>query len=447
MLLHRILIVILSLFIINVNSDNTTTTSSSSDTRIYHFKKCGGAGCPYTASWLVHINLYKRANWYSSSSSSSSFITYHSYYSCHYIHYYRYLDSTKMEAASFSIFDAAPYKFQLSDPDAYYVHHMSMFEHLIHKKQGFQEAQNRTLIMSKSAIIGECGKHLSISKTTEYLALIPFFGGLPPNVTSDFSAVKSIGQGNSLVSPSTKALQCLASLCSVLKYFGHAVIGTTRHDDRLLIEELLDALHPAIKDRVDIIQFNMNKPAHLPFHLLSWGQNYVQNHNCENYGKSNIIPLKENHIEDIHDYHREKFEKKLTTEGDEYSICKDNVKQRQHGTPYQVVSHKKSPYYEKIYKDNSLSGHLGKVAYPIRYVYYSENDQIVRFDSDATFYALSAACNDSTFFTGRRKEKLFTSDPIDYMGELVNWRNCGTPGWSMEWPQTRFVRVTQPNTK
>ena len=65
MLLVWILIVILSLFIINVNSDNTTT-SLLSDTRIYYFKKCGGAGCPYTASWLVHINLYKRANWYSS---------------------------------------------------------------------------------------------------------------------------------------------------------------------------------------------------------------------------------------------------------------------------------------------------------------------------------------------------------------------------------------------
>jgi hypothetical protein len=412
------MIMILLLLFINVNSDNINNTVSSSDNnRIYYLKKCGGAGCPYTASWLIHINLYKRANWY--------------------------LDSTKMEAASFGIFDAAPYKFQLSDPDAYYVHHMSMFEHLIHKKQGFQEAQNKTLIMSKSAIIGECGKHLSISTTTEYLALIPFFGGLPPNVTADFSAVKSIGQGNSLVSPSTKALQCLASLCSVLKYFGHAVIGTTRPDDRLLIEELLDALHPAIKDRVDIIQFSMNKPAHLPFHLLAWGQSYVQKHNCENYGKP-LSASKENIIENIHDYHRVKFEKKLTTEGDEYSICQDNIKQRQHGTPYEIVSHKKSPYYEKIYKNNAMSGIAGKVVYPIRYVYYTENDQIVRFDSDSTFYALSAACNDTTFFTGRRKEKQFTSDPNDYMGELVNWRNCGSPGWSLDWSNTRFVRVT-PN--
>jgi hypothetical protein len=48
----------------------------------------------------------------------------------------------------------------------------------------------------------------------------------------------------------------------------------------------------------------------------------------------------------MHDY---QFEKKLSTEGDEYSICQDNMKQRQHGTPYEIVSHKKSPYYENIY--------------------------------------------------------------------------------------------------
>jgi len=29
-----------------------------------------------------------------------------------------------------------------------------------------------------------------------YIALIPFYGGLPPNVTATY-AVKSIGQGNS----------------------------------------------------------------------------------------------------------------------------------------------------------------------------------------------------------------------------------------------------------
>ena len=42
--------------------------------------------------------------------------------------------------------------------------------------------------MSKAAMQGECG-NLKIRKTKEYLALVPFFGGLPPGVTKDFSKV------------------------------------------------------------------------------------------------------------------------------------------------------------------------------------------------------------------------------------------------------------------
>lgn len=95
-------------------------------------------------------------------------------------------------------FDKAHFKFQVSDPDAYYVHHMSMYEHLQHKKFGFDVAKEKTLTMSQAAFHGECDR-INISESREFLAIIPFYGGLPPNVTSDLS-VKSIGQGNSLVS-------------------------------------------------------------------------------------------------------------------------------------------------------------------------------------------------------------------------------------------------------
>ena len=110
----------------------------------------------------------------------------------------RYLDSTKMEAATFNIFDTARFKFQVVDAELYYVHHLSMYEHLLHKKFGFEVAQNQTLILSQTAMAGECN-NLQITPRNGYLALIPFFGGRPPNVTSDLK-VKSIGMGNSLVS-------------------------------------------------------------------------------------------------------------------------------------------------------------------------------------------------------------------------------------------------------
>jgi hypothetical protein len=55
---------------------NDSTESIDSE-RVYALKKCGGGGCPYTASWLAHVNLYRRLPWW--------------------------LDSTKMEAASFNM--------------------------------------------------------------------------------------------------------------------------------------------------------------------------------------------------------------------------------------------------------------------------------------------------------------------------------------------------------
>ena len=138
--------------------------------RTYGLKKCKGPGCPYTASWLVHVNLYRSASWY--------------------------VHSTKMEEASFRMF-YAPNKYQLENPHAYFVHHLSEFEHLIHKKYGIQMARNMTEILTNAAYAGEC---TTIDKivSNNYIAIIPFYGGLPPNVTSSYT-VKSIGQGNSLV--------------------------------------------------------------------------------------------------------------------------------------------------------------------------------------------------------------------------------------------------------
>lgn len=356
------------------------------EARVYHMKKCKGAGCPYTASWLSHINLYRRVGWF--------------------------LESTKMETASFNIFDKSQLKFQLSDPDAYYVHHMSMFEHLLHKKHGFEVAKNRTSVLSSAALKGECS-NLTISATQEYLALIPFYGGLPPDVTADYSKVQSIGQGNSLVDPSIKVKQCMATLCSCLRYFGHAVIAVARADDRELIAKMLNAMHPRIKKHTHVIQLALSKPAHLPFHLLAWGQKYVQEHNCKDYSKDRV-----------------------TRSPELYQICSDKRLESQHrGGPVNVTHYRKAGHQSS--GQNSTAPHV-----PIRYVYYTEMDQVVRFDSPATFHALSRSSNESCFFVGRRREKNRDSDAEDYMGTLDSWRECGEPGYSLSWPNDLVVRTT-----
>jgi len=60
--------------------ENVTNSSNidAEDRRVYFMKKISGAGCPYTASWLVHVNLYRKTPWW--------------------------IDITKMEAASFNMY-------------------------------------------------------------------------------------------------------------------------------------------------------------------------------------------------------------------------------------------------------------------------------------------------------------------------------------------------------
>jgi len=161
---------------ISATEDNNNEDEDETQERMYDFKKCSGSGCPYMASWLVNVNLFSRAEWW--------------------------LHSTKMEAASFNIFDKAKFKFQFADPDAYFVHHMSMYEHLNHKKLSFDDAKLKSEILSNNAFHGECANLTGTDRMEErrpYLSLIPFYGGLPPNVTKD-RKVHSLGQGNSLVS-------------------------------------------------------------------------------------------------------------------------------------------------------------------------------------------------------------------------------------------------------
>ena len=124
--------------------------------------------------------------------------------------------------------------FQLSDSNMYYVNHMSAYEHGIMKQHGFAKAENQTRTLSQRAVLSQC-TNLTISNSTNVISLVPFYGGRPPDVDKALK-VQSIGQGNSLVGASIKAMQCMATVCSALKHFGgRAVIGITNDQDRRVL--------------------------------------------------------------------------------------------------------------------------------------------------------------------------------------------------------------------
>jgi hypothetical protein len=172
-------------------------------------RRTTGPGCPYAAAWLTHVSLFCATGWY--------------------------MESTKMETHTFNIFRGNTAGYQLVDPFVYSVNHMSMFEHWAHKKSGFGDAVKQSFIMSNASYYDQCfGAGYQASLATEFVAMIPFYGGLPPNVTAG-NLVRSIGQGNSLVNAETKALQAMAALCSIVKYFGQTIIGVANLADRTLM--------------------------------------------------------------------------------------------------------------------------------------------------------------------------------------------------------------------
>jgi len=241
----------------------------------------------------------------------------------------------------------------------------------------------------------------------------------------------------------------------------------------------------------------MDKPAHLPFNLLAWGQDYVQRRNCppEDASVDDLISFREKRHFTTTEYLRNKSAEYY----DLYGICNVNVHKHHHGAPYHVTFYDERLTAESgvnltaveslgdlVAESNSLDEQPsnadsisslflvnrsvtapaiqeksqvglqggvntnvdmnmklkgGSKREPVKFVYYSECDQVVRFDTLTTLRAVSAALNDTTFFTGRRKEKRPESPPEEYMGGLEIWRNCGAPGYSMIWPRSNKVQV------
>jgi len=180
---------------------------------MYKIKKCGGASCPYAASWLVDINLLYLIDFK--------------------------LDAEWMEQASYRLFATKSNAYQLEDLDSYFVHHLSQYEHSIHSTHGFEKSTQKVGQLSRSAFDGECSKEeFQQIHNADYVALIPYYGGLPPNITSSMK-VKSNGKGNSLVNDSIKSLQCMATVCSCLKYFGNVIIGVSNINDKNKINQMV----------------------------------------------------------------------------------------------------------------------------------------------------------------------------------------------------------------
>lgn len=135
-----------------------------------------------------------------------------------------------MEVINWEIIKISENNFQFLNGYIYYVNHLSHFEHYNHQKYSYNYSENITKIYLNYALIKTCkyknihenynsqsnlkdnsnsnsninsnnnnqNKNNELPYHNSTIAFIPFYGGRPPNVTSDLK-VHSLGQGNSLV--------------------------------------------------------------------------------------------------------------------------------------------------------------------------------------------------------------------------------------------------------
>lgn len=167
--------------------------------------------CPYAAAFIASKGLHLRIR--------------------------HWLNVFKMEEVFFNTIGTSRFKLHFSNPQLFYVHHLSSYEHEIHDHEGIDVARKKTIELSKAARAGECQDFLA-SGDQQFIAFIPFYGGLPPNVTSDLK-VRSVGEGNSLMDKEVKGLQLLATLCSALKLAGQAVIAVANTADLQYVDTLV----------------------------------------------------------------------------------------------------------------------------------------------------------------------------------------------------------------
>lgn len=159
-------------------------------------------------AWLAHSSLFMRQAWN--------------------------LASRKMEEATFNMFPGSTV-FQTGME--HHVKHLSAYEHSVNAAMT-PNASNIISAFITAAYNGEC---TSLSQfpdgSDEYLALIPFYGGMPPSVVKTIEdGIPTNGEGHSKMTPLLKAYSTMATACSCLKYFGRVVIGVTSDDDADLIE-------------------------------------------------------------------------------------------------------------------------------------------------------------------------------------------------------------------
>ena len=294
--------------------------------------------------------------------------------------------------------------FQFLDPFVFYVHHLSEYEHRYTRRKGPLEALQQTKVLSKSVYKGECRNITSSTFTSsmirrQSIVVIPFVGAK--------------GKGNSHMDVESKLFQLTATLCSTSIYFSEFIIGVARRKDQEKLVAFLTRHKPMLLEHIHIVHFNITTSlGALPYQLLTWTQTYIYQHNCRNYSSTNA--------DDVNDVRY---------------ICSRGHKQ--------TYAHIHQPLHVMSYEDFTIKLRERRTSdaedNAYRYVYFTESDQLLYFDSTESYQAACGLANATSFVAARRREKNSYSSPISYHLGLNTGRDCGAMGYELNWPLSNLV--------
>lgn len=223
-----------------------------------------------------------------------------------------------------------------------------------------------------------------------------------------------------------------------------------------------------LRHRISIVQFQLVKPVHLIFHLLVWGQHYVKIHNCLRFAKPhhsssnssserfhprhNVRGLQEKkgwwkgRLKKLHfeEHSLPPLELDLSEGDGSFDICRRGSIQSSYyaltalNVSYSSLSNPIPRRNQRRDDDSHLPSIGGAVVHPahstpIKYVYYTEGDQLVRFRDErvkddittSSLTGISSVLNETLYIIGRRREKARDSSAVEYMGGLDDGRSCG----------------------
>jgi hypothetical protein len=181
----------------------------------------------------------------------------------------------------------------------------------------------------------------------------------------------------------------------------------------------LKGLHPLLARRVNIQRFDIPRPSALPFHVLTWGQRFVMHHNCRLYKKNSTNAA--------------------TGAGAPGASRSEKCDLYKHVPNMKNINAESQ--FARI-KNENHSLHFPS-SQQIKYIYYTESDQLVSFKDLDTLRVISKGSNSSTLFLGRRAERNFNSkqDPEEY-GEYYNpGRWCGKTGFHLNYQDNVVYNV------